>query len=429
MHVEHPVPNEGHDVDDAQNVDDVDDAHNEGPVDDDDEDIDHFISLANMCRDEQLFASYYTELDAQRQAEAAAAANAMLGNEGASSSGTKGPKRHRYSSVVQNKDGHEGSEHDLMHDQADAGLRNISEPEEGRSRRKQGIVYTPFNLTDDLPVWNVGDVFATKEYFMTVVRQYAVMSKRPLYLARNDKTKMRVKCHGMGCEWFIYVRKTTAYNGINFVLLSLRRNHAHRCANVVQNRWITAKWLAVRFTEKIKGDPHISLQAIRQCVDEQFGSTLSRMKAYRARDLALEGIFGRTGDQYKKLFYYKEELLRTHRDSSVHIQYETERDQVGRGPRFQRFYCCLGPLKKGWKQFCRPIIFLDGSFLRGMYKGQLITAMGIDPNNGWWPIAWGVAETESYAQWKWFLDHLDNDLELSTNAPRFVFMSDQQKVF
>lgn len=66
--------------------------------------------------------------------------------------------------------------------------------------------------------------------------------------------------------------------------------------------------------------------------------------------------------------------------------------------------------------------------MRGMYKGQIFTAFGVDLNNGWWPIAWAVAETESYEQWKWFLDHLDDDLELSDNGPRYVFMSDQQKV-
>ncbi|KAL1568560.1 hypothetical protein AAHA92_00164 [Salvia divinorum] len=36
-------------------------------------------------------------------------------------------------------------------------------------------------------------------------------------------------------------------------------------------------------------------------------------------------------------------------------------------------------------------------------------------------------EQESYAQWKWFLEILQQDLDLSTNAPRYVFMSDQQK--
>ncbi|XP_042013420.1 uncharacterized protein LOC121761814 [Salvia splendens] len=56
-----------------------------------------------------------------------------------------------------------------------------------------------------------------------------------------------------------------------------------------------------------------------------------------------------------------------------------------------------------------------------------MTAMGIDPNNDWWPIAWAVTEAESYEQWKWFLGYLAEDIQLQENAPRFVFMSDQQK--
>lgn len=341
-----------------------------------------------------------------------------------------GVKHRRYSPVVQSKDGPTKTTlaNDLLHDLPTDGLRNMSDSDDEKRTRKKVIKYTPFKLTDSCPVWNVGDVFGSRELFMKALRQYAVLSKRPVYAARNDRTKLRIKCHGFGCKWYIYLRKTKAYNGVDYVLLRMQREHAHTCSEVRENKWITSRWLADRFTEKIKADPHISVRALRQCMDEQFGSTLSRMKAYRARDQALEGIYGKTGDQYKKLFYYKHELLRTHPDSSVHIQYEGERDQECKGPRFQRFYCCLEPLKKGWKRFCRPIVFLDASFLRGMYKGQVITAMGMDPNNGWWPIAWVVAETESYAQWKWFLDHLDDDLELSANSPRFVFMSDQQKV-
>ena len=132
-------------------------------------------------------------------------------------------------------------------------------------------------------------------------------------------------------------------------------------------------------------------------MDEEFGLKVGRMKAYRTRDMALEGIFGKAGLQYRRLFYYKSELERTHLDSSVHLHYENFSEPELVGPRFLRFYCCFGPLKSAWLCFCRPIIFLDACFLRGMYTGQLMPAMGIDPNNGWWPIVLEVTEAESYA--------------------------------
>ncbi|KAL1566810.1 hypothetical protein AAHA92_02373 [Salvia divinorum] len=67
-----------------------------------------------------------------------------------------------------------------------------------------------------------------------------------------------------------------------------------------------------------------------------------------------------------------------------------------------------------------------------MYRDeQLFTsyfeAIGIDLNDDWWPIAWAVTEAESYAQWKLFIDYLQEDLELTENSPTYVFMSDQQK--
>lgn len=204
-----------------------------------------------------------------------------------------------------------------------------------------------------------------------------------------------------------------------------QEKHSSTCTQVTKNKWISAKWLGKRYREKIKFNPRIPLGAMQQCVDEDFGSKLGRMTTYRARTVALEGIYGTAGAQYRKLFQYKEELLRTHPESTVEILYENFREPELSGPRFVRFYCCLGPLKNGWKQYCRPIIFLDACFLRGMYRGQVFTAMGIDPNNGWWPIAWAVCEAESYQQWKWFLDLLQVDLDIATNSPRYVFMSDQ----
>lgn len=163
------------------------------------------------------------------------------------------------------------------------------------------------------------------------------MSKRPVHININDNDRLRAVCRGSGgeCKWFVYLHKQS--NG-DYVVRTLYRDHVHTCSEVTQNKWITTKWLGKRFTEKIKANPHILLFAIRKCVDEKFGSTISRMTAYRAREHAIEGTYEDTSQQYKMLFYYKNELIRTHPDSSVHIHYEIYRRIQSSSPKLLRIY-------------------------------------------------------------------------------------------
>ncbi|XP_047263771.1 uncharacterized protein LOC107858035 [Capsicum annuum] len=49
---------------------------------------------------------------------------------------------------------------------------------------------------------------------------------------------------------------------------------------------------------------------------------------------------------------------------------------------------------------------MDGCFLKGPYGGQLLTAIGIDADNGMFPIAYAVVDVEDKHNWKWFLNLL-----------------------
>ncbi|CAL2233963.1 unnamed protein product [Prunus armeniaca] len=99
--------------------------------------------------------------------------------------------------------------------------------------------------------------------------------------------------------------------------------------------------------------------------------------------------------------------------------------QLGQ-PKFQRLYVCLGATKEGFKAGCRPIIGLDGCFLKSVYAGQLLTAVGIDANNETWVIAYAVVESECKESWIWFLELLVKDCEI-VNQFGFTFISDKQK--
>ncbi|KAK7305535.1 hypothetical protein VNO77_43441 [Canavalia gladiata] len=95
-------------------------------------------------------------------------------------------------------------------------------------------------------------------------------------------------------------------------------------------------------------------------------------------------------------------------------------------PQFRRIYICFDGYKKGFKEGCRPLIGLDGAFLKGYYGGILLSAVGQDSNNHIWVIAYAVVDVENKENWTWFLDLLHNDLGNHVQYG-WNFISDMQK--
>lgn len=60
---------------------------------------------------------------------------------------------------------------------------------------------------------------------------------------------------------------------------------------------------------------------------------------------------------------------------------------------------------------------------------MLLVAIALDWNNGLFPIAVGVVESEGRDSWAFFIDHLHTVIGAGTHARAWTFMSDQQKVY
>ncbi|KAJ6853216.1 uncharacterized protein M6B38_251800 [Iris pallida] len=116
-------------------------------------------------------------------------------------------------------------------------------------------------------------------------------------------------------------------------------------------------------------------------------------------------------------------VMSTNPGSVVRIKGELEQD--GKSTRFVRVFYTLKAVIKGFKEGCRPFIGLDGCFLKTEYKGQLLSAVGRDANNSFFPIAWAVVEIENKETWNWFMDQLLDALGMDGNA--ITWISDRQK--
>ncbi|GJY35205.1 hypothetical protein Tco_0420583 [Tanacetum coccineum] len=95
-------------------------------------------------------------------------------------------------------------------------------------------------------------------------------------------------------------------------------------------------------------------------------------------------------EHYSRLWDYKKQLLDTNPGSSVHLHV----DELDNGKiHIKSIYVCFKAMIEGWSAGCRKVIGLDGCFLKGTCRGELLTAMSRDENNQMFPIAWAVMVT------------------------------------
>ncbi|GJX20204.1 hypothetical protein Tco_0222881 [Tanacetum coccineum] len=116
----------------------------------------------------------------------------------------------------------------------------------------------------------------------------------------------------------------------------------------------------------------------------------------------------------------------TNPNTTVKIVVERNNDPSFPTRVFQRIYVCLGALKLGFRACKRDMLGLDGAFMKGPFPGQVLVAIGLDSNNGIYPLAYALVEAKTKSSWCWFLQCLGDDIDLHPNS-NFTFISDRQK--
>ncbi|KAK8489735.1 hypothetical protein V6N11_009164 [Hibiscus sabdariffa] len=138
------------------------------------------------------------------------------------------------------------------------------------------------------------------------------------------------------------------------------------------------------------------------------------------------GMVFKTQQQLKDALYAYAVANRSE-DPGGTFELIVERPTAADIPNFKRLYVCFSALKEGFKKYCRPAISLDECFLKGPFKGEILSGVGRDSNNQIFPIAWAVVEVENRDIWAWFLKNIQYDLQLG-DGEKFTLISDMQKV-
>ncbi|XP_076934043.1 uncharacterized protein LOC143600164 [Bidens hawaiensis] len=310
-----------------------------------------------------------------------------------------------------------------------------------------------------------GELFGTKEEVKKMITAHAVESRRQIRIVKDDLVRVRAVCKGESmdgsqskgggknkgesskcnqdkgpnekhvggrgikkdpdlhkCPWVVQLSKNNEHGSWEIVTLQTE----HKCLQTREIYACTSTFLSNQLLDQLQENPKIQPRAIKEQFQRRFEVNISEMKAYRAKNIAVEKIHGDYTSQYHMLRDYVEELKHKNPGTIVTIEVQPCTDPTSNTRIFNRIYVCLGYLKQGFKEIGRNLLGLDGAFIKGPHPGQLLTAVGLDPNNCIYPVSYAIVGAENNDSWTWFLQYLAVDMDLDSNS-YFTFISDRQK--
>ena len=286
-----------------------------------------------------------------------------------------------------------------------------SEEELARSNKFPSFNPAPFGQV----FIEIGMEFPSIGVFKKALKDYSMSIGRTFTYVKNDKERVRARCPVESCDWEIYCSLNRKTN-----ICQVKTYHeGHSCARTFKNKQANQDWLADQLVPEIRAHPNMSAEEAFDFLKKQRNVHVDDWMIYRARRTARKVVVGSEREQYAKLRKYCKELKDKNEGSTVQL--------ILKGNTFDRLYICLDACKKGFKAGCRPLIGLDGCFLKGYYGGQLLTAVAMDANNHNFIIAYAIVDSETRDTWSWFLENLLHDIG-SVRENGWNFITDQQKV-
>ncbi|XP_057719980.1 uncharacterized protein LOC130934418 [Arachis stenosperma] len=236
--------------------------------------------------------------------------------------------------------------------------------------------------------FELGTRFATVERFNEVVKDSFIAEGREVKWIKNDKERVRVGCGDKECPYLVHL----SYNK-NLQCYQLKTYHPeHTCARDLDSNAADQHWLSKKIEKRMSTQPHMNTKEATDFLKGEFSLCPHPKMVYRAVKEAREKIQGNEKEQYKRSRDYCEEILRSNPDSSARLELMPIPDGP---PIFDKLYICLDTCKQGFKDGCRPLLHLDGCFLKTYYGGWLLAAVAQDANNQFYVVAYGVVRTET----------------------------------
>ncbi|XP_022031480.1 uncharacterized protein LOC110932455 [Helianthus annuus] len=275
---------------------------------------------------------------------------------------------------------------------------------------------------DEMDFWSAqllhvvqnGMVFSSKEELMLGIHSWNIKCNKEMYVVESTTKKWRARCYttnpkcninlrtGPPCAWYANARRKTS----DSMWQLTRWVDSHNYYGTVvgnSNRCMKSKDIATRILHHIRDDIAFPVKSIQAHIKDRLGVDISYSKGWRARQDAVERIYDSWLTNFRELPTYVD-ALKKHNPTTV-VDWLHEPKGSSDIETFKYVFWAFGPVISAF-QYCMPVISVDGTFLKGSYKGKLLITVTKNANNLILRLCFAIVDEETAESWTWFFHHL-----------------------
>ncbi|XP_028110616.1 uncharacterized protein LOC114309115 [Camellia sinensis] len=215
-----------------------------------------------------------------------------------------------------------------------------------------------------------------------------------------------------GCVWNVHGRVENA-NGF-FYIRKLNNAHTYGAeVHIMNHSCINSDLVVDLIVEGVRDNPLTRpVHAIRD-FKLGYGLRVSYLQAWLGVEKAKGDIFGDYLMSFDQLRWYVDVAKSCNLGS--YIEFECDNDSKLFKRLFVAFHNCISGF-----DYYRPLLFLDGTFFKRRFRGNLLAVIGKDGNQRtqeiwFFPVCFTIVGLEHQDNWCWVLEHLSSIVSSGQN--------------
>ncbi|KAL7221352.1 hypothetical protein ACSBR1_023330 [Camellia fascicularis] len=255
--------------------------------------------------------------------------------------------------------------------------------------------------------------------FRDALSKYSIHSDFNFDFVKNDKDCVTVHCKrraDLGCLWSVHARVENYSKA--FVIKQF--DDVHTCGSsfrTIKHARMTSSMIGGLISSDIRNKALTSVSEVVCDFKDYYGTEVSYRRAWIGVEKARGLVFCDYSSSFDDLRWYVDAANACNPGSVFDMEFDIDSKERHFKCLFFAFEACIHGFK-----YCRPVLILDGTFLKGRHKGCLLAAMAKDGNQGLYPLYFAIVDSENYDSWHWFLSKLLGILTLERDI---VFVTDR----